>query len=95
MNINGRYIEQVNKTKFLGVILDTVLNWEDHVNLVLTKVYPVLNKLRHIKHKLDRESCIMIYNSLIMPHFTYCIQVWGGNVSKKNMTNWQGYRNKQ
>ena len=38
LKINGQAISEVNKTKFLGVIIDNKINWEDHIKFIAGKV---------------------------------------------------------
>ena len=36
--INGCKIDEVNATKFLGVIIDSNLTWEPHIDYISTKI---------------------------------------------------------
>ena len=55
ININGNKINEVNKVKFLGVILDNQVSWKDHISYsankmskcigILYKARPFLNKI--------------------------------------------------
>ena len=38
LTINGNVIEKVHKTKFLGVIIDDKLKWNDQINQVKSKI---------------------------------------------------------
>ena len=40
LKINGENIKQVNSTKFLGIIIDSQLNWKQHI--------------AHIQHKISK-----------------------------------------
>ena len=40
--INGKIISSVNKTKDLGILLSSSLNWDDHYNSILSKAYKIL-----------------------------------------------------
>ena len=62
-------IEQVKEFNFLGLIIDTNLNWKRH-----TEKIGILNKLKHV---LSQQIKTLLYNSLIVPHINYCIMVWG------------------
>ena len=36
--INNQIVSRVESTKFLGVIIDSALTWEDHINYIKTKI---------------------------------------------------------
>ena len=38
IKINGQAINEVNKTKFIGVIIDKKINWKDHFQYIADKV---------------------------------------------------------
>ena len=75
--INHHVIEKKYDTKFLGLQLDSKLNWNQHVINVKNK----LNKYNSIifltRNKLTTQSLKLIYNSLIYTSLTYAIVVWG------------------
>ena len=39
--------------------------------------------IRNAKYILDSRYLLLLYNSLILPFFTYCIQTWGNNYQTK------------
>ena len=45
LKINDVAIERVDATKFLGVVIDQSLNWNNHINLVWSKVAKVASVL--------------------------------------------------
>ena len=73
-------------TMFLGVILDSNLTWTDHYHNVTTSVSRAMGVLYKLKtYTYEENSCNMLYNSLVLPHITYCNIVWGNsNQSKLN-----------
>jgi len=48
LKINGDSIKMENKAKFLGMIFDSKLSWNDHVNYIVDKCKKRLNLLRAI-----------------------------------------------
>lgn len=79
--IEGNEIERVNEIKFLGVILNDKLNWKDHIVYIKSKVCKSIGVLYQVKDVLDCFSLHMLYNSLILPYFGYCTEVWGNTYS--------------
>ena len=74
--ISGNRIERVGTYKCLGLGLDESLTWEYHISTIVSKVSKVLGFLRRLKPLLPRSTLVLIYNSLILPHFDYCSIVW-------------------
>ena len=60
----------------LGLGLDESLTWEYYISSIVSKVSKVLGVLRRLKPLLPRSTLVLIYNSLIQPHFDYCSIVW-------------------
>ena len=69
-------IQRVTKAKFLGVIVNQLLNWKDHLSMVSHKISKSCGIISHIRNTLDIKSKKLIYYSLIHPYLTYCINVW-------------------
>ena len=64
----------VYKTKFLGVMIDSKLNWKDHVAMVKSKLSKSIAIMRKAKHLLDRRSGMILYFSLFLPYLSCCAQ---------------------
>ena len=75
--INGIGIGQVDKTKFLGVIIDETLNFEDHLKYIRGKISRSLGILYKGKKYFDKTTLMTLYNVFVYPYFTYCIEIWG------------------
>ena len=65
-------LSRVYQFKYLGVILDPSLSWNDHVDYIGCKVSMRLGMLRRARKIIPRESCITLYNAMILPIFDYC-----------------------
>ena len=74
--ISGNRIERVGTNKCLSLGLDESLTMEYHISAMVSKVSKVLGILRRLKPLLPRSTLVLIYNSLIQPHFDYCTIVW-------------------
>ena len=71
-SIDILHIEQVTEFNFLGLIIDSNLNWK--AGTKISRVIGLLHKLQYIFPKQVLHS---IYNSLIMPHLNYSLLAWG------------------
>ena len=83
----------VNSDEFIGC---GTRSFDDGVNptrlvcpLILTENNKIANKisqsigiLSRLKHFLPMKAKLMIYNSLILPHFNYGILAWGYNCER-------------
>ena len=75
--IEGVEVAQVNVTKFLGVFIDDILNWKNHINhikLQCSKGFGIMSRVRSF---LPRSVMIMLYRTLIYPYLEYCNLAWG------------------
>ena len=75
--INNTEITRVSETKLLGVWIDEKLNWKHHISYVKTKVSRGLFMLNRAKHVLNHDAMLILYNTLVLPHLTYCREIWG------------------
>jgi hypothetical protein len=69
-------INRVKKTKFLGVIINDTLSWEDHVKLVKRKVNKNISVICRLCKCMPRSVLLQLYYNLINPYFEYCNIVW-------------------
>ena len=77
ITLNDQDMQQDTQHKVIGVVVDENLQWREHVNGVFKTVSQTMALFRRIKHFLPKWSKIMFYNAYIMPHFDYCVTVWG------------------
>jgi hypothetical protein len=71
-----RIIQETNKFKYLGFVLDSKLLWKEHVEVIIAKVKSRLYCLRRSKYSMSTEGRLMLFNALIKPYFTYGIEMW-------------------
>ena len=79
VNINNINIDRVPYAKFLGVYIDDVLSWSQHVNIKADQVLRAVSILNKLKNTLSKDTLLHIYNALLLPHITYGISAWGNN----------------
>ena len=77
VSIDGYLLEQVEHTKFLGVYVDSKLNWKTHIDYVANKISQGLGVLGRVRDILPLNALLMLYHSMIYPYLTYCNLVWG------------------
>ena len=76
LQIDGEALAEVNKSKFLGVIIDK-LSGKDQISFVWRKVARGIGVLIKVRKVLHSESMKCLYYSFIYPYMIYCNQVWG------------------
>ena len=62
---------------YLGVHIDSGLKWSahiDHLTFIISRNIGVINR---VKYFLNKQSLILLYNSLVLPYINYCCLVWG------------------
>ena len=62
-------LSRVYQFKYLGVVLDPCLSWNDHVDYIGRKVSARLGMLRRARKVISREACITLYNAMVLPIF--------------------------
>ncbi len=75
--INNQQIENVSNCKYLGVNIDQALNWSSHINTVCKMISSKIGVLRRLSNVLPSHILNTVYNSIVKPHFDYCVSVWG------------------
>ena len=91
ISVNGTYIKRVSQFKYLGVVFDERLSWNDHVKFILAKAGKRVGVLGRIRYCITWHSAKIIYTSMIRPIVEYCDTVWGcsGQVNKNALESLQ------
>ena len=55
------------------------LNWHTHVEKTLKKISCKIEILRRVKHFLTIDLSKTMFNSIALPHFTYCDIIWASS----------------
>ena len=84
LKLNNVNIERVSQFNFLGVVINSTLKWDKqiaHISLKISRATGVIFRLRRI---YPREILLTLYNTLILPHLSYCILVWGSKIKNNH-----------
>ena len=82
--LNSKF-EQVEKCKFLGVIINEHLNWNDQLEHVIMQVAKSCGTLYRVRLQVPRKILKQIYTALVQPYLNYCISLWGSSLTSKSM----------
>ena len=75
--VNGKDIDLVKETKYLGLMIDDNLKWESNVVCTQKKISRAIGLLKYAKHYVQEDTLRNMYLSIVQPHFSYCCSVWG------------------
>ena len=77
IKIDNEAIMRVNSTKFLGVMIDSRLNWSCHINYIKNKISKGIGIIHKCKRLLNVKTLLTLYYTFVYPYMHYCIEVWG------------------
>lgn len=80
MNTNfpykNQHIEVVKNYNYLGLNLDSKLNWSYHIDSIIKNIAPYIFILRKLRYYLSKNVLYIIYSSYIKSHITYLNPIW-------------------
>ena len=79
ISIDDVIIRKVENVKFLGVTINEHLDWSTHISIISKSVARSVGILSKLKFILPSHILKLIYNSLILPHLSYCNHIWGNS----------------
>ena len=77
LELNGTKISKVDTFNFLGLTLNSHLDWKDHINTISSKISSIIGVLNKLKNVIPTNALKLIYSSLILPRLYYCNLIWG------------------
>ena len=74
--------------KYLGIMLDPYLSWNDHIDYIGGKISAKLGMLRKARKVIPRESCLTLNNAVKLSVFDYCAVVYGTLAVRLTKSTW-------
>ena len=73
IQINGLNVSRVFNTKFLGIIIDHRLNWNEHIHHIKSKLSKSIGIISKAKKYLNTETLLTLYYSFfpVLPKLWY------------------------
>ena len=76
IKLNDHKLKEVSYCKYLGVFVDSLLNWSPHTDHICKLTYPKLKLLNRLFCFLCSDVLIKIYKAIILPILDYACIVW-------------------
>lgn len=70
-------LDNSHSVKFLGVLLDSKLTWEEHTVSVCKNISRKIFLLRNLRNCLSHSTLKIAYHALIQSSLSYALLVWG------------------
>ena len=87
-----RQIKSEENIKILGTYIDSQLNWDKHIKFIKKRSMNAILNLNRLRKILPEKTKILLYNTIVTPHFSYADVVWNG-CSKGNAKKLQTAQN--
>ena len=71
LNISNGYLSREHVYKYLGIFLDSHINFDKHMDYVSKITSRKTFLLAKIRNLIDQQTALYIYKSMIMPIFDY------------------------
>lgn len=92
-NIKASYenniIDKVDNSRYLGLDIDSKLNWKLHIENLTKKICSSAYALYKLARIIDIDALLTAYYGLVASHIRYGIIFWGNSTDKKYVFNAQ------
>jgi hypothetical protein len=85
LQFNDKPINNKSQTKFMGILLDSTLQWKGHIELITPKLCAACYALRTLSHNISRQVLVMVYFSYFHSIMSYGIIFWGTSAYSNNV----------
>ena len=92
IKIDGKKIEPLFHVKYLGILIDSFLNWNFHIDELSTKLSCAVGMLAKIRHYINEKRLSMVYHGIFSSLLLYGSQIWGQ--SNQSVTKIEKLQNK-
>ena len=75
--VNNMDLDKVSSFKYLGIVINNRLTWQDLVDQMFSKINRKLGLLKRIRYCLSLDARLLFFNSYVLPLFDYADIIWG------------------
>lgn len=79
--VSGERLQVVTEYKYLGLYIDSNLNFKTHIKKVSNRIKFSLANFRFIRDFMSTEAAKLYFFSMILSHITYCLISWSNTHS--------------
>ena len=72
-------VERRACVRYLGMYIDENIKWHSHIAHVVLIISRNLGIMGRAKYLLSSRELLLLYNTLVLPHLSYCAVIWGKN----------------
>lgn len=77
ISVAGTKINREDSFKFLGLVLDTSLNWSAHIEYIAKKIAGLIGALSRAAYQLHSKTKASVYYAHIHSHLCFMCHLWG------------------
>ena len=92
--VDNMDLDEVSSFKYLGIVINNRLTWQDHVDQMFSKINKKLGLLKRIRYCLPLDARLLFFNSYVLPLFDYADIVWGDRGNSTLMLQLQSLHNR-
>ena len=85
IKLDGKYLQPSNFVKYLGMYIDSNLNWNHNTKILASKLSRSIGMLSKIRHYVNIETLKSIYFAIFSSHLLYGSIIWAQNTSNQNV----------
>jgi protein tyrosine phosphatase (PTP) superfamily phosphohydrolase (DUF442 family) len=74
--LKGHTLESITTAKYLGIALSKDMNWDTHINNIISKANKIIGFLRRNLPIQNTEIKTLAYKSMVRSNLEYCANVW-------------------
>jgi len=90
ITISGTIINQSYSCMYLGLLIDSKLNWRPHIEMKCiagTKAWWSIQRCVRRTWGLTRDKLTLLYKTIFLPKILYCCTVWAKAAQRKTIIN--------
>ena len=77
LKIHKKAISESEYIKYLGIMVDSTLSWNIHIDKISKTISRAIGLLYKIRPFVNNKIIKMLYYSLVCPHLNDVTEVWG------------------
>jgi len=74
--ITEKIIRTKNTMKVLGVLMDSTLTWNDHINKTVNSIQSKIHAIRVIQRYFEKDELLILLKTYCYPSLYYASNVW-------------------